>query len=93
MEFEWDEEKNRENIQKHGFDFHDAEIVFQGPFHIVPDRKGDYGEERFAALGFIEDILVRLSYTMRGKVLRVISLRKATVAERRLYEAESLFRS
>lgn len=91
MKFEWDEQKNRENIWKHGFDFHDAEKVFQGPFHILPDKKRAYGEERFAALGFIEDILVRLSYTMCGEVLRVISLRKATVAEGRLYEEESLF--
>ncbi|MBF0503110.1 MAG: BrnT family toxin [Candidatus Riflebacteria bacterium] len=63
--------------------------------HSVPfsttSIKVCYGEDRFATLGFIEDILVRLSYTMRGEVLRVISLRKATVAEKRLYEEESLF--
>jgi len=91
MRFEWDERKSRENMRKHGFDFHDAEKVFQGPFQILPDRKRAYNEDRFAVLGFIEDILVRLSYTMRDEIVRVISLRKATVAERRLYEEESLF--
>jgi uncharacterized DUF497 family protein len=30
VEFEWDEEKNAANIQKHGFDFADGEELFSG---------------------------------------------------------------
>ena len=79
------------NLKVYDLGVFDAERVFQGPFHIMPDKKQVYSEDRLAALGFIEDFLVRLSYTMRGEIVRVISLRLATPAERRLYEAESSF--
>lgn len=91
MNFEWDERKNHTNIRKHEFDFHEAEKVFQGPFLIFTDKKRNYGEDRFITLGFIEDILVALSYALRDETVRIISLRKATAAERRLYEEENSF--
>jgi uncharacterized DUF497 family protein len=35
--FEWDENKNRQNIKKHGFDFADAEEMFRGILFSLPD--------------------------------------------------------
>ena len=90
MNFQWDERKNQGNIRKHGFDFQDAERVFTGPVLIVADERRDYGEVRFTALGFLEDVLVFIAYSMRSEEdIRVISMRKATSAERRFYEKET----
>ncbi len=44
--FEWDENKNRQNIRKHGFDFADAEEMFYGILLFSPDLREDYGESR-----------------------------------------------
>jgi uncharacterized DUF497 family protein len=42
--FEWDEQKNKENIRKHGLDFADAPEVFLGPLLTDLDTRKDYGE-------------------------------------------------
>ena len=46
MNFEWDEQKNRENIRKHGLDLSDAWKIFQAPLVIDLDLRTDYGEDR-----------------------------------------------
>jgi len=51
--FEWDENKNRQNIRKHGFDFADAEKMFRGSLLFWPDVREDYGESRWAGIGAI----------------------------------------
>lgn len=51
--FEWDEAKNRTNLQKHGMDFADAEEMFRGGFLYEPDTREDYGEKRWVGLGMI----------------------------------------
>ncbi len=50
MRFEWDEQKRKTNIRKHGFDFRDAWKVFNSPLLVGPDDRYDYGEERSACL-------------------------------------------
>lgn len=76
MKFEWDEEKNQINIEKHGFDFADAHKVFDGPFLRAPDERMNYGEERFIAIGFLELRVVALAYAIRsGNTVRIISMR------------------
>ncbi len=49
------------------------------------DTRCNFGEERNIALGFIADTLHLLVFTMRGKALRVISLRRANRKERDAY--------
>ena len=89
MQYEWDEEKRRRNIEKHGIDFTDI-IQFQwdDALEAVDDRF-DYGEERINAVGFLGTRLVVVTYVERGEVMRVISLRKATKTEERLYHEYS----
>ena len=53
---------------------------------VVADLRRDYGEARCWAIGPIDDRLLVLAFTMRGNVLRAISLRKANARERRRYE-------
>ena len=87
MEFEWDEEKNRINIAKHGIGFETARLIFDGPTVDRVDDRMDYGEERIISLGMIDDILVLvIVHTDRGGVTRIISARPAKRSERSLYE-------
>jgi uncharacterized DUF497 family protein len=85
-EREWDDEKNQQNRRKHGFDFHDAPMIFID-YHLEKlDIRTDYGEDRWIVLGFVRGVIAVLVYTERDGKLRPISLRKATAAERRVYE-------
>ena len=75
--FTWDERKRKLNLAKHGIDFHDAAVIFDGPLVTVEDRREDYGERRFVALGFLANVVVSLTYAERGDRIRVVSIRKA----------------
>ena len=88
MKFEWDEAKNRTNIRKHGFDFADAEEMFQAPLLVRPDTRDDYGEERWIGIGMLAGgtlAFVVFSEPTPG-IVRIISFRKAKYAERKEYE-------
>ena len=66
MELEWDEEKRRSNLLKHGVDFIDAVKAFAHPFLEKQDQREEYGEERFIALGIWENHYFVVVYTWRG---------------------------
>jgi len=85
--FEWDENKNRQNIRKHGFDFADAEEMFYGILLFSPDVRADYGENRWVGIGTIRGRTAVVVFTERGReTIRIISLRKATRRESKQYE-------
>ena len=85
--FEWDENKNRQNIRKHGLDFADAEEMFGGIFLFWPDVREDYGENRWFGIGTIRGRTAVVVFTERGSgTIRVISLRKATRREHKQYQ-------
>lgn len=87
MEFTWDEQKNGTNIAKHGFDFVDAEIVFQSKLLVRQDNRKEYGENRYQGIGKINDVTVVVIFTIReSEIIRIISLRKANRSERKAYE-------
>jgi uncharacterized protein len=87
MRFEWDENKNRANIRKHGIDFTDAVDIFSHPLLMFLDTREAYGEERWTALGWIKTVMGVVVYVERtGDVIRIISARKATKSEERRYE-------
>lgn len=87
MEFEWDARKAAQNITKHGVPFEYAARVFLDP-HLLDaaDDRRDYSEERRLTLGKIEGRIFAVAYTPRGKVIRLISARKANQRERRQYD-------
>ena len=81
--FEWDEHKNSLNRAKHGLDFEDAVEIFYGPTLLrSSDRKS---EERWIAIGYLQDRLIAVIFTQRGDVLRIISARRARKNEERAY--------
>lgn len=85
--FEWDEDKNRQNISKHGFDFADAEQMFSDGFLFRSDTRKDYGESRLVGIGTIRGRTAVVVFTERGpETIRIISLRKASRRERKQYE-------
>ena len=86
MELEWDEAKREDNLAKHGLDFAIALELFADYFMERLDTRHDYGEDRWVALGMIHGVAVVLVYAERAGKLRPISLRKATIMERSIYE-------
>jgi uncharacterized DUF497 family protein len=87
MRFEWDAEKNKANIQKHGLDFADAREIFTAPMLVALDDREDYGEYRWIGIGMLKSRTVVVLYTEQGEDnIRIISLRKALTHERNQYE-------
>jgi uncharacterized DUF497 family protein len=91
MRFAWDEKKSRRNLAKHKVSFETATLVFDDPHAISrPDRIED-GEQRWQTLGLAGGTVVLLVahayYEEEGEeVIRIISARKATPRERKMYE-------
>lgn len=86
MEITFDPQKSERNLRERGLGFEmaaDFDLI-SATFNV--DTRKDYGEVRTRALGFIGDTLYALVFTMRGSVLRVISLRRANRKERNRYE-------
>ena len=81
----WDEPKRRRNIKKHRFDFVDAEQVFEGVTYTYEDDRLAYAEQRFVTLGHIREIVVSIVHTEEGDHIHIISMRKATKRERKIY--------
>lgn len=77
MDFDRDESKRRENLLKHRIDFVRVEEAFNGPMFARLDRRVEYGEDRWRALGWIQGRPIVIVYTERGDVIRIISARKA----------------
>lgn len=88
MRFEWDENKNAENIRKRGLDFADAWQAFQNPMLVKLDDREDYGEDRWTGIGIISrGIVVVFIFTEKEQeTICMISMRKATKNECTRYE-------
>jgi len=81
--FEWNDTKNKSNLDKHGVDFIQAKEVFKDDNKIeTSDNRKDYGEQRFKIVGLAIDLILSVIYTMRGTVIRIISARAASKKER-----------
>ena len=89
MEFEWDEDKRRSNLEKHGVDFTDAALVLADAPLILEDARRDYGEQRCLALGELHGLLFVVAFTLRDGAFRIISARRANARERRHYETRT----
>jgi hypothetical protein len=91
MRFIWEERKSRRNLAKHKVSFETATLVFDDPRAISRLDRIEHGEERWQTLGLAGGIVVLLVahtyYDEDGEeVIRIISARKATPHERKMYE-------
>lgn len=86
MKFEWDEEKNRINQEKHKISFEVASYVFLDENHVefYDYEHSTLNEDRFVAVGMVGNVLY-VVFTERKDAIRLISARKATPQERRDY--------
>lgn len=88
MIFDWDTNKAAKNLSKHQVSFDEAKTVFDDPLYIdFYDPDHSEAEERYLIVGRSNQgkILI-VSYTERGDSIRIISARKVTKAERKVYE-------
>ena len=83
--FEWDETKRKSNIKKHGIDFVEAPVIFDGYTITIEDDRCDYGEERFVTFGLLCGTVVAVVHTETEELIRIISIRKATKYEEKEY--------
>jgi len=88
MRFEWDEAKRRVNINRHGFDFAEAESIFASDCLTLLDDRFDYGETRFLTFGMLNGTVLAIAHTETGEVTRIISVRKALKNEEEIYYKE-----
>lgn len=85
MLFAWSEPKRAANLKVHGLDFVDAARVFEGATFTFEDDRFDYREQRFVTLGLLAGVPVSIIHTESEHEIRVISFRKATPREVRLF--------
>lgn len=87
MKFEWDENKNQANIEKHNADFNDTKSMFNHDLLVIPDTRVKYQEHRYIGFGYVQGRLMNVVYTERlPDIIRIISFRKANSREQRSYE-------
>ena len=88
LSFEWDEEKSKGNLRKHGVSFDEAKTVFNDPFAMtIADPEHSSLEARYIDMGMSSlGHILMVWYTERDRNIRIIGSRKATRRERRDYE-------
>ena len=89
--FEWDPAKEQANRRKHKVSFAEAESVFADErARLLDDPDHSGAEDRFVLLGLssrFRVLVVVHTYRRNEEVIRIISARRATKAERAHYDA------
>ena len=89
LSFEWDENKNKANIEKHSINFKLAQRVFLDKSRVIArDLEHSEGEDRFFCIGRIDDEIVTVRFTYRDRKIRIFGAgywRKG----RKLYEEQN----
>lgn len=87
--FEWDPQKAKSNLKKHGVSFEEASTAFQDTFSLtIDDPLHSMDGERVVLIGMSnKNRLLVVVHTERGDNIRIISARKATKEERKNYES------
>jgi uncharacterized protein len=88
MIVEWDESKDAANRRKHGISFAEAVTVFDDPLATtVDDPDHSKQERRYLTTGLSAGGRVLIvAHTYKRSLIRIISARKTTRLERRIYE-------
>jgi uncharacterized protein len=86
MDSEYDPIKDQSNIARHGLSLKFGEAVLGDANHlVVPTHRPEDGEERWKALGRVDEQFYTAVYVWRGGVIRFISVRRSNAGEERLY--------
>jgi uncharacterized DUF497 family protein len=85
--FEWDENKNHININKHGLSFTEAEDFAWHEAVLIDRSRPEDGEKRYAAIGILNGRLHTVIFTKPDKKrTRIVSFRRANTSEEKAYE-------
>ena len=84
--FEFDDKKSQSNLKKHGIDFIDAQQIWNDPDFVEIQAKSTE-EPRSLVIGCIEDKVWSAVITYRGKIIRIISVRRSRKSEVEIYES------
>lgn len=87
--FEWDDDKNTLNVEKHGIEFEDVTEAFNDPSSFEYRSAGQHPEQRCVLIGMVRARLIAVIYTIRGSRIRIISARAARREERKLWNANT----
>jgi uncharacterized DUF497 family protein len=87
MEIEYDPQKAKSNLKKHGVSFEEAVTALYDPLALVQEDVDSAGENRWVFIGLSQESnLLTVIYTLRNEeVIRFISARKATRSEAKYY--------
>lgn len=85
MEIEFDPDKDAANFAKHGMSLADAAEFDFETASVLVDGRYDYGETRYRAFGRIGGQGYCVAFTMREKIIRLISFRRCREKEMRRY--------
>lgn len=91
VRFEWDPAKHEQNLRTRGIGLDEAALIFEGEVIEWPDTRADYGEVRMNAIGEANGKVLRVIYTVRGSVVRIITAWKANRKDRQRWQARSTF--
>ena len=90
MKFDWDPDKNETNFKKHGVSFDEAETVFEDERAVtIYDESHSDDEDRFKIIGMsrkLRELTVCHCLRNGDEITRIISARRATKSETKLYE-------
>ncbi len=86
---QWDPQKAQTNVDKHDVSFTEGASVFDDPYSItIDDREHSIAESRFLTIGYsARNRILVVIHTDRDDDIRIISARKATPKERKIYES------
>ncbi len=84
MKFEYDQKKSMSNKTKHGLSLDEAKALWLSSF--VEIEANTLGEPRFMVIGKIKKKLHSCIYTVRGDVIRLISARRSSKSEEKIYD-------
>jgi len=80
-------EKRAANLEKHGYDFADADLVYDNPAKFtIPSARSGESRLQDVAMMKVNGLILTLVYVVRGYNIRIISFRKASRRERRAYD-------
>ena len=85
MEIEFDDAKDATNLAKHGVPLALGAVVLANPLGEIVDGRRDSGEARINAFGLVAGRLFACTYTVRNDVRRIISVRRASRQEQRIW--------
>ena len=86
MKFEYDENKNKINKEKHGIDFVEAQKLWQDENALIVPANIVDEETRFALISKFKNKCYVAIYTLRNETYRIISVRRCRKKEEKSYE-------